>query len=177
VAEARRLLAAAGFPEGRGFPKLDVRFYQQGDAGQPVAEVVQQMWRKNLGIDVALVSQEMRVVLDARKTGDYTILLGEWGGDYLDPTTFLDLLLTGGGNNCTGWSNADYDRLLAQAANTLEPARRHEILRAAEKLAMDEAPFVPLFYYPSRELRLPQVQGWHGNLLELHPLKFVWLER
>jgi oligopeptide transport system substrate-binding protein len=177
VAEARRLLAAAGFPEGRRFPKLDVRFYQQGDAGQPVAEVVQQMWRKNLGLEVELVSQEMRVVLDARKTGDYRILLGEWGGDYLDATTFLDLLLSAGGNNCTGWANPEYDRLLAQAANTLEPTRRHEILRTAEKLAMDEAPFVPLFYYPSRELRLPVVKGWHGNLLDLHPLKFVSLEK
>lgn len=177
AAEAQRLLAAAGFPNGRGFPKLELRFYPQGDAGQPVAEVVQQMWRKTLGLEVALVSQEMRVVLDARKSGDYHILLGEWGGDYLDPTTFLDLLLTGNPNNGTGWASADYDRLLAQAATTLEPARRHEILRAAEKLAMEQAPFVPLFYYPSRELRRPEVRGWHGNLLDLHPVRFVSLER
>jgi oligopeptide transport system substrate-binding protein len=176
IAEAKRLLAAAGFPEGRGFPPLDIRFYQQGDSGQPVVEVVQQMWRKNLGIDVALASQEMRVVLDARKTGDYRILLAEWGGDYLDPTTFLDLLLSGSSNNGTGWASADYDGLLAQAANAQDPAQRHEILRKAETLMLNEAPFLPLFYYPSRELRHPAVRGWHSNLLDLHPVKFVWLE-
>lgn len=176
VAEARRLLAAAGFPEGRGFPRLEVRFYPQGDSGQPVAEVVQQMWKNNLGIDVALVSQEMRVVLDARKSGDYHILLGEWGGDYLDPTTFLDLLQSGNGNNCTGWASPTYDQLLVKAAHELEPSRRHDILRSAEKLMLEEAPFVPLFYYVSRELRRPAVKGWHGNLLDLHPVKFVALE-
>lgn len=176
VAAARRLLAEAGFPEGRGFPRLEFLFYVYMGMEQPVAEALQAMWRTNLGIEVALVRQEMKTVLSARRTGSYQIISGAWNGDYLDPTTFLDLLRRDDGNNTTGWSNPQYDALLAEASRTMAQPARYALLRRAEALMLAEVPFVPLYYVPARELRRPEVKGYHTNLLDIHPLKAVYLE-
>ncbi|HUR57208.1 MAG TPA: peptide ABC transporter substrate-binding protein [Opitutaceae bacterium] len=176
VDEAKRLLAAAGFPEGKGFPRLELLLYQHTGMELPVAEAIQQMWRQRLGIEIALVQQEMKTAIAARRTRSYDILGSNWLGDYLDPTTFLDLLQSTNGNNQTGWASAEYDRLLAQASTTLEQTKRYDLLRRAEALMLAEAPIVPLYYVPKRQLRHPAVRGWHGNLLDLHPLKFVYLE-
>jgi oligopeptide transport system substrate-binding protein len=177
VVEARRLLADAGFPEGRGFPALEVPFYVFHGTEQPVLEAIQQMWRLNLGIMVKLAKGEMKTVISARVTGDYFIVGSNWLGDYLDPTTFLDLLRSGASNNGTRWSNATYDQLLADAAGTLDPAKRFDLLRRAEALMLSESPIVPLYYHPVRALRHAAVRGWHDNLLDVHPLKFVSLEK
>jgi oligopeptide transport system substrate-binding protein len=177
LTEARRLLAEAGFPEGRGFPPLELPFYVFHGTEQPVVEAIQQMWRANLGIQIALVKQEMKTVVTARRTGDFDILNANWLGDYLDPTTFLDLLRTGASNNGTGWSNPLYDQLLGEAARTLDPAKRFDLLRRAEALMLSEVPIVPLYYHPMRVVRHAAVKGWHSNLLDVHPLKFVSLEK
>lgn len=174
--DARRLLAEAGFPDGRGFPALEVPFYTFHGTEQPVVEAIQQMWRTTLGINVALVKQEMKTVISARRTGDFHILNSNWIGDYLDPTTFLDLLRSGASNNGTRWANPTYDALLDEAAMKLEQTKRFELLRRAESLMLADAPIIPLFYQPVRVLRHPSVKGWRGNLLDLHPLKYVSLE-
>lgn len=176
VAAAQALLAAAGFPAGRGFPRLELIFYHSKGTEQPVAEAIQQMWRQHLGVEIALVNQEAKVAIAARRTGAYHILGGEWTGDYLDPTTFLDLAQSANANNCTGWASADYDRLLAEAATSTEQTKRYALLRRAEALMLSELPFIPLYHQPLRALRHPAVRGWHNNLLDLHPLKFVYFE-
>ena len=173
VDAARRLLAEAGFAGGKGFPRLELLFYPSGTSGQPVAEAIQQMWRATLGIDVAIVQQETKTVLDARRAQAYDILLSEWFGDYVDPLTFLDLWTRASEHNKTGWASAEYDGLLAQAADTLDPAARFDLLRRAESMVLREAPITPLFYLPSYELRRPRVKGWQTNPLSQHPLKFV----
>lgn len=176
VAAARRLLAGAGFPDGRGFPKLEVLLYPTGSSGQPVAEAVQQMWRDGLGIEVGVVQQETKTVLDARRAQTYDILLSEWYGDYMDPLTFLELWTSASEHNKTGWVSADYDRLLNQAAAVTSPAERFALLRRAEAIVLAEAPITPLFHLPANELRHPAVKGWYPSLLSLHPPKFVSLE-
>jgi oligopeptide transport system substrate-binding protein len=176
VPAARRLLAEAGFPDGKGFPPLEIPFYVFHGTEQLVVETVQQMWRANLGISVALAKQDMKTVISLRRTGDFHILNSSWVGDYLDPTTFLDLLRTDVSNNGTRWSNVQYDALLNSAARTLDSATRFDLLRRAEALMLAESPIVPLYYHPSRTLWHPAVKGWHDNLLDLHPLKYVRLE-
>lgn len=176
-AEARKLLEAAGFPGGRGFPKLELLFYPTGSSGQPLAEAVQQMWRKELGIDIAVVQQETKTVLDARRAQTYDILLSEWYGDYMDPLTFLELWTSTSEHNKTGWASDDYDRLLREAAVLTAPAPRFALLRRAEAVLLAAAPITPLFHLPANELRHPAVKGWHPSLLSLHPPKFVWLEK
>lgn len=175
VAEAKRLLAEAGFPDGRGFPALEVPFYVFYGTEQAVLEAVQQMWRENLGISVALVKQEMKTAIARRATGDFHILNSSWVGDYLDASTFLDLLRRDTANNATRWANPAYDRLLDEAARTVGTAARHALLRRAESLMLAEAPVIPLFHQPGRRLHHPAVKGWHENLLDLHPLKSVSL--
>ncbi len=163
-AAARELLAQAGFPEGKGFPRLEV-LMNTDVVNTRILEAVQSMWKRELGVDVALVSQDFRVYLDAMKGLRYDITRARWVGDYDDPNTYLDMYLTGGGNNQTGWSNATYDKLIAEAAAAREPAARFALFQQAEKLLLEEAPIAPVLFGARVQLVRPEVQNWHGNLL------------
>ncbi len=175
IATARQLLANAGFPGGRNFPRLEILFYPSGSSGLPVAEAIQQMWREALGLDLAIVQQESKTVLDARRAMNYDILLSDWFGDYIDPLTFLEMWTRTSEHNKTGWFSPDYDQHLQTAARLLEPATRYATLRQAEALLLAAAPITPLFHPSSNELRHPAVRGWHANLVSTHPLQFVSL--
>ncbi|HWA85448.1 MAG TPA: peptide ABC transporter substrate-binding protein [Opitutus sp.] len=174
--EARQLLAAAGYPGGKGFPSLEF-LYPTSDSLRPIAEALQEMWRRELGLNVALVNQEKKVVQSERNAGQYQILFWDWVGDYLDPLTFLDIMRSDSGNNYTGWSDARYDSLLFAAARNPDPAARAAQLRDAESLMLSAAPVVPLYYNTHIFLLQPSVHGWHPTLLDHHPYKYVWLEK
>lgn len=89
LAEARRLLAEAGFAGGRGLPPIEI-LHNSAPARRLICEAVQEMWRRDLGLEVRLSNQEPKVLFAARRSGDYQIILSDWMGDYLDATTFLD---------------------------------------------------------------------------------------
>jgi len=129
-----------------------------------------------LGIDVRLVNQELKSTQDARQTGSFQILRSVWIADYADPMSFLDIWRSDSGNNFTGWSNADYDRLLDQAARTANIADRNAIMQQAETILLEGAPIIPVNYYTHIFLIQPSVHGWHPTLLDHHPYKYVWLE-
>jgi oligopeptide transport system substrate-binding protein len=173
---ARALLTEAGFPGGKGLPPLDLLFNTQPN-NRLIAEAVQEMWRRELGLEVRLTNQEYKVVLSERRAGHYQILLSDWVGDYLDPTTFLDILRSDSGNNHTGWGSADYDALLFAAARSADPAARAAQLQKAEALMLAAAPIIPIYYNPHVFLLQPSVKGWHPTLLDHHPYKHVWLEK
>lgn len=173
--EARRLLAEAGYPGGKGLPPIELLFNTL-EAHRTIAEAIQQMWQKNLGVAVRLVNQEWKVYLNAQRTLDYQICRAGWIGDYVDPNSFLDMWLTGGGNNETGWSNAEYDRLIAQAGRTMDPQQRREIFQKAEAILLQELPVIPLYYYTRVSLKRPEVQGWYPTILDHHPYKYVYLD-
>jgi oligopeptide transport system substrate-binding protein len=173
--EARRLLAEAGFPGGEGFPELEILF-NTSDGHRRIAEAIQQMWQSELGVQIGLYNQEARVYSDSMREGNYTIGRMGWVGDYLDPSTFLKLMVTDGGNNQTGWSNANYDRLVEQAKNTVDKTSRYELYRQAEQILMDESPIAPIYFYVNSSLIRPEVKGWYGNPLDIHPFKGVKLE-
>jgi len=172
---ARALLAAAGFPGGRGLPPLEMLFNTSGNH-RLIAEAVQEMWRRELGLDVRLTNQEFKVVLSERRAGRYQILLSDWVGDYLDASTFLDLWRSDSGNNHTGWANPEYDALLFTAARTADPAARAAQLQQAEALMLAAAPVIPIYYNTHVFLLQPSVKGWNSTLLDHHPYKHVWLE-
>ena len=174
-AAARRLLAAAGYPGGRGLPPLEL-LYNNSENHRLLAEAVQEMWRRELGIEVRLVNQELKVVLAERRTGQYQILLSDWVGDYPDATTFLDVWRGDGGNNHTGWASSDYDSLLLTAARTVNPAERAVLLRRAESLLLTAMPVIPLYFNTHVFLLQPSVHGWYPTVLDHHPYKDVWLE-
>jgi oligopeptide transport system substrate-binding protein len=135
VAQARKLLTEAGFPEGRGFPKFGI-LYNTNEAHKKVAEVVADQLRRNLGINVSAYNQEWQSYLQSTRSMSYEVARGGWVGDYEDPNTFLDLWITNGGNNQTGWSNLLYDRLLEAAGNVDEFVLAPEfVLERAQKPA------------------------------------------
>ena len=100
--------------------------YNTVETHKSIAEAVQQMWKKNLNIDIELESQEWKVYIDNQRTLNYDIGRFAWIGDYVDPNSFLDMFLSNGGNNQTGWKNPEYDRLIAQAGQTGDMKKRFE---------------------------------------------------
>jgi oligopeptide transport system substrate-binding protein len=175
IPAARRLLAEAGFPEGKGFPRLEL-LYNTNAGHRSIAETIQQMWKVNLGIDVTLVNQEAKVQSDTMREMNYQVARYAWSGDYLDPSTFLELLTSTSGNNQTGWKNEEYDRLIYEAARTPDNARRYELFQKADQILVDEMPIAPIYFYKRDNLRLPVVKNWYGNLLDLHSYKGVYLQ-
>jgi len=174
-AEARRLLAAAGFPGGRGFPRLEV-LYNTSDAHQLIAEALQHMWQTHLGIRIDLLNQEWKVYLDSVARLQYDIGRSSWSADYNDPMTFLDMFVTGGGNNRTGWSHPRYDELIRLAAREADAARRQTLLQEAERiLVCDEMPILPLYFFVNVYLVDPRVIGVYDNSRNLHPFQYIAL--
>lgn len=175
VEKAQQLLAEAGYPNGEGFPSFDLLFNTQ-EVHRRVAEAVQQMLRKNLNINVELYNQEWQSYLASVRSGNYHSARASWIGDYPDPNTFLELWVTDGGNNNTGWSNAEYDALIRQAANTGDAEERFNLFQQAEAILLEESPVIPIYHYRSNYLIRPSVQGWHPTILDRHPYKGVFLD-
>ena len=178
VEEARRLLAEAGFPGGKGFPMVNY-LYSEGELNEAIAVELQSMWRQSLGVNVQLLRQEWKVYLNSMSRLDYDIARSSWVGDYPDPNTFLDMFVTGGGNNRTGWSDPRYDQLIADAAAETDRPARYEILREAEKLLVcEEMPVCPLYFYVGIQLYdSKKLGGIEGNVLDEHPLKAMFWKK
>lgn len=172
---AQQLLAEAGYPNGEGFPTLNI-LYNTLDAHERIAVVIQQMWRQTLNIDVTLRNQDWRVFLASKRSGDYHIARSGWVADYYDPNSFLDMFVTEGGNNDTGWSNARYDELIGLAARTEDQHQRMEYFQEAEAILLDEAPVAPIYFYQYNHLVSPSVRGWHSNVMKHVNYKGVYLE-
>ncbi len=173
---ARACLAKAGYPDGKGFPKISILFNTSEDHRR-IAEAVQAMWKHVLGIDVELSNQEWGSYLQATSSLQYDVARRSWIGDYLDPTSFLDLGLTGDGNNRTGWSDPHYDALLHRAEQEVDPVRRMATLAQAESLILADGPFIPIYHYSTNELVKPYVRGIYRTALDVHPLNFVSIDR
>jgi len=174
LAAARQLLAEAGYPGGAGLPPIEI-LYNNSEILRLVAEAIQNMWRRDLGIDVRLVNQEYKVVFANRRAGDYQVLLGSWTADYLDATTFLDMWRSDSGNNHTGWTSA-YDAL-ADRANTIADApARAAVLAEAESLVLDAAPIIPIYYNTHVYLLHPAVKGWQPTPTDHSDFRYVYLQ-
>lgn len=176
VAEAQALLAAAGHPGGEGLAPIEI-LYPTSDSGRIVCEALQAMLRTNLGLDVRLYNQEFKVYLETMQQQNYDIAWSAWVGDYPDPMTFLDMNVTDGGNNRTGWSNARYDQLVDDVQAVRDPAERAELFYAMEGILGEEVPVIPLYFYTSVYAKSTEVKGWYPTLLDIHPFQAIWLER
>ncbi|MCX6063247.1 MAG: peptide ABC transporter substrate-binding protein [Caldiserica bacterium] len=164
IATAKALLAAAGYPNGKGFPAFTI-LYNTSNRHKSIAEAIQQMWKKNLGITCTLKSEEWGVYMDDRQHLNYNVSRAGWIGDYMDPNTFLDMWVTGGGNNDTGWSNKSYDALIAKAKATTDPKARMAALHAAEKILMTDMPILPIYYYTNPVLLSKGIKNFYQSTL------------
>ena len=173
--EAKQLMAEAGYPGGKGCPKIEL-LYNTSENHRAIAEAIQEMWRKNLGVEVELVNQEWKVYLDMQHTQNYMMERGGWIADYVDPHVFLEIWETGNGNNDTLWSNAEYDRLLQGALAAKDEAERYEIYQQMDAIMVDELPIIPIYFYTKKYALSPKVKGYWPTLLDNHPYKYIYIE-
>lgn len=182
-AQARKLLAEAGFPGGHGFPRLQFSYYSgTGGGAQMQAKIaveLQQMWRDELGVVVELRQIERKIFYNAQSRLDYELSASSWVGDYNDANTFLDMFTSESGNNRTGWKSAGYDELIHEANRLTDLNRREQLLQQAESLLVAEAvPIVPIYFYAgSIFFRDREIQGIYPNVLDEHPLQDIWKVR
>ena len=174
-AGARKLLAEAGHPGGAGLGPIDILF-NTSELHRELAEAIQAMWKKELGLDVRLNNQDWKVYLASRAQMDYTICRAGWIGS-LDPSYFLENFVSKGANNLTGFASPEYDRQIKQAQFALDRAERDECFQQAEAILMEQAPIVPVYFYTNIYLLKPSVRGWHSNPVDYHPLEELSLGR
>lgn len=153
AAEAKKLLAKAGYPDGKGFPKITLK-YNTNLGHQNMAVAIQAMWKQTLGIDIQLANEEWAVFQTSRINGDFEIARHGWIADYNDPMSFLDMWVSGEGegvwaNNDAHYKNEEYDKLIKGAKVELDKAKRTEMLHQAEELLMNDLPVLPIYFYTS----------------------------
>jgi oligopeptide transport system substrate-binding protein len=175
---AKKLLAEAGYPDGKNFPRVEYIFNAPAGGGDKIHEDIaielQQMWRDTLGINIGLRQVEWKVWLSATSHLDYDLGRGDWIGDYDDANTFLDLFLSDSGNNRTGWKNKNYDALIAEANAQTDLKKREELFQQAETiLVRDELPIVPLYIYSGINYYRANISGIYQNILDDHPLNYI----
>lgn len=167
LAEARRLYAQAGFTAEHP-AEVEIR-YNTNEDHKRIATVIAAMWKQTLGVRTSLVNEEFKVFLNNRNLKRVTqAFRASWIADYDDASAFLDILHSTHGQNDSGYKNPVYDALLAQAAHEPDLARRRELLQQAERVALDDDPLLPIYYYVSKHLVKPWVDGWQDNILDYH---------
>jgi len=178
IEAARKLLAEAGFPGGKDFPRFSYTFFGGGGGAQLQSKIgveLQQMWRDALGVELELRQVERKIFYSAQSKLDYDLSASSWVGDYNDANTFLDMFLGASGNNRTGWKNPRYDELIREANSQTDLKRRAGLLRQAETiLVVEETPIVPLYFYAGfNYFDTNKISGLWQNLLDEHPMQYL----
>lgn len=169
VEAAQKLLAEAGYPNGEGFPTLRLSYYTDANV-KKVTEALQEMWKNNLGIEMEITVADWAVYYDAVQSGDYDIGAMGWSADYLHPTSFFPLFVTGNVNNSSFYSNPEYDEIYAKAAVMTDAAEAVEVMREAEDVLMADMPFLPLYFRAITFMMRPGVKD--VNMTPLAQLYF-----
>ena len=156
--QARKLLAQAGYRNGQGFPNLTILYNTDGIHAD-VAQIMRRQWLNNLNIQMDLQGVEVKVFGQMLHTQQYAVARASWYGDYADPTTFSDKYKSDSDDNDAKWSNAEYDRLCAEAQRETDQGRRLRLLGRAENILLNEAPIIPLFTYVNAYMIRPQAKG------------------
>ena len=162
VEQAKQLLADAGYPNGEGFPTIELII---NPGHESIAEAVIYMWKQELGINVTIASQDWAVFIETRKSGEYQIARHGWLADYNDPISFLDMWTTGGGNNDAQYSNPEYDALIAQVKASSDRTERIGLMHQAEAILAKDVPVIPLYFYTDKYLKSDKLQGFYTSPL------------
>jgi oligopeptide transport system substrate-binding protein len=171
--KAKKFLEKSGYDVNN--PPLEI-LYNTSEGHQKIAQAIQEMWKKNLGLNVVLTNVDWKVYLTRETQGEFDISRAGWIGDYPDPFTFLDMMVTNRGNNKTGWSNSEFDNILKNAASQISTSDRYNLYEKAEKILIDELPVIPLYTYTRTYLLSKRVKNWQNNILDTNPYQFLSLE-
>ncbi|MBN8554934.1 MAG: peptide ABC transporter substrate-binding protein [Deltaproteobacteria bacterium] len=172
IEEAKKLLAAAGFPEGKNFPKA-VILYNTQEQNHRVAQAIQQMWKKYLNINLELQNMEWKVFIQEQRARHFDVSRQSWIADYPDPAQLLDIYMSDSGNNHTGWANAKFDKLLRDSASEMNVKKRMAMLGQAEKILMEEVPVVPLYHSVYFSLMSPRMEGFQTNMFGMYQFRYL----
>jgi oligopeptide transport system substrate-binding protein len=171
--EARRLLKEAGYPDGKGLPPI-VLGYNTDEEKKLVAEAIQSMWQKHLGVVVQIENQEWKVFLKKLQNDPFPVFRSGWGADYPDPDNFMKLFTSNSGNNHGRWKNPRYDQLLELAARELDPKKRTQIYDEAQKILSEtDAAIVPLYWKAEATILNPKFTGLEYNSMARMDLRHV----
>lgn len=174
--KAKALLAEAGYPEGKGFPPITFVFDTRDD-NKLIAERLQSMWKKHLGLDLRAQNEDWKVYLNRLKSDTPPLFRLGWGADYPDPENFMGLFTSHSGNNHTEWKNSEYDSLVAQAAAESAVPKRVALYKKAQQILLEkDAVIVPLFSDALNVLVSPSVKGLQLNSLDHLDLRSVEME-
>ena len=175
--KARALLAEAGYPGGRGFPRVEY-LHLPMTIERNIAVELQSMWQQTLGITVNLEKKEQKIWLASMRELSYDLCRSSWVGDYNDPNTFLEMFTIGNGNNRTGWESPAYDGFIAAASAEPDAKKRDRILNDAEELLISkDAPIIPVYHYVGVQFRRAGLKGVQANLIDNHPFRAMWWEQ
>lgn len=172
---AKKLLADAGFPDGKGFPKLTLKF-NTSDNHKKIAEAVQGMWKQVLGIQVDIANMEWRILLDDQTRGNFDIVRFSWTADYMDPHTFLSVMMSESDNNKARWKSKKYDELILKSDSEPDQQKRFGLMREAEKILAEESPIIPFYFYTRAYLKKPYVKGFWPQFQDHHEWKYMWID-
>jgi oligopeptide transport system substrate-binding protein len=172
IAQARALLAEAGYPGGKGFPTVDY-LYIPLVVERNIAVELKAMWESALQINVSLSKQEQKSWLSSMRDLSYQMCRSSWVGDYNDPMTFLEMFTTGNGNNRTGWASKTYDASIQAAAKEPDVAKRQVIMQAAEsELVNEQCAILPVYFYVGVQFYdSAKLSGVEPNLIDQHPFR------
>ncbi len=166
VEEAKKLLAE-GLAEEKMAP-ADVKLtilYNTSENHKKIAEAIQQMWNKELGINTTLQNVEFKVKIDRETAHQFDISRSGWVGDYLDPMTFMDLWITGASNNYVNYSNPEYDKLVKEAQTSTDKKLRMDNMKKAEKMILEDMAIIPIYFYTHPYAVKPNVKGITKNAI------------
>nr|WP_285846656.1 peptide ABC transporter substrate-binding protein [Priestia koreensis] len=163
VKEAKKYLEKGlkelGLKDASELPPIKLSF-NTSESHAKIAQAIQDMWKKNLGVDVKLDNAEWAVYIEKLHRGDYQIGRMGWLGDFNDPINFLELFRDKkGGNNDTNWENPEFKSLLAESQKEQDAAKRVELLKKAEKIFIDEMPVMPIYFYTNVWVQKPNLKG------------------
>ena len=174
IKRAKQLLAEAGYPNGKGFPAVEL-LYNTSENHKLIAEAVQDMWKRGLNIDVKLVNKEWKTYLQDVDTMSYQVARAGWIGDYNDPMTFLDMFLGDNGNNDTGWDDPKYNAMIAAATSEADAKKRMALLADAEAYLLTQGPIIPIYFYTNNMLIAHRIKGFEAHNRDIHLFKYMSL--
>ncbi len=174
IAEARAAYAAAGY--GDANPLTLSLIYNTGSIHERIAVAVKAMWEDVLGVQIELNKMDIARVLELRDQLDkWEIMRLSWGADYDDPLSILEIFHSESDQNLARYASDEFDELLEQAMIEVDPARRLQLMTAAEQKVLNEYPLAPLYFYVSKHLVKPYVGGFEDNAIDRHPSRFLTL--
>lgn len=158
---AKEALAAAGYPDGKGFPTIT---YSTNDAGYhvAVAEYLQQCYKEVLGIEMKIDKVEWSSFTPQRRAGDYEMARNGWVMDYNDASNMIELLYSTNGNNDGKYKNAAFDKAIDDS-KVADKDAHFKALHEAEKIMMEDYANIPVAYYNDFWLQSASLKGtWHS---------------